>query len=77
MVVIRHSRVSGNEHSWAIPANVTRAIYLTPRPAFLDSSLRWNDNGERTSGLPSFAKQTGIDLQPDAGVDYTDDTSPA
>ena len=30
---------SGNDHSWAIPANVIRVIYLTSQPAFLDAAL--------------------------------------
>ena len=38
--------------TWVIPASVTGAIGLTSRPALLDSSLRWNDDEERTSGLP-------------------------
>ena len=33
--------------TWVIPASVTGAIGLTSRPALLDSSFRWNDDGGR------------------------------
>ena len=47
MVYTIHSRLGGNDNAWVIPASVTIAIYLAPRPAFLDSGLRRNDDRRR------------------------------
>ena len=51
MVYLIHSRLCGNDNTQA--RQPTRASGkpchpFTPRPAFLDSGLRWNDNGGRS-----------------------------
>ena len=55
--VISHSCKAGMTLKGGIGSVWHRRIktgsLLTPRPALLDSSLRWNDNEEKKGGLPS------------------------